>query len=64
VADKQKWKPANMGKKGKKQQRNKNLVYDDSAVEYSYRKKYKNSRFDDSRKTKEIQQKMFVDDWN
>jgi hypothetical protein len=53
-----------MGKKGKKQQRNKNLVYDDSAVEYSYRKKYKNSRFDDSRKTKEIQQKMFVDDWN
>lgn len=50
-----------MGKKGKKQQRNKNRAYDDSAVEYSYRKKYKNSRFDDSRKTKEVQQKMFVD---
>ena len=64
MADKQKWKPASMGKKGKKQQRNKNRAYDDSTDEYSYRKKYKNSRFDDSRKTKETQQKMFVNDWN
>ena len=64
MADKQKWKPASMSKKGKKQQRNKNRAYDDSTDEYSYRKKYKNSRFDDSRKTKETQQKMFVNDWN
>jgi hypothetical protein len=49
-----------MGKKGKKQNK-KNRVYSDSADEYSYRKKYKNSRFDDIRKTKEVQQKMFVD---
>ena len=50
-----------MGKKNKKQNRNKNRPYNDSYDEYSYKKKLKNSRFDDSRKTKEVQQKMFVD---
>jgi hypothetical protein len=50
-----------MDKKGKNRQKNKNRAYDDSVVEYSYRKKYKNSRFDDNRKTKEVQQKMFID---
>ena len=50
-----------MGKKNKKQNKNKNQAYNDSYNEYSYKKKLKNSRFDDNRKTKEVQQKMFVD---
>lgn len=35
--------------------------YDDSYDDYSRNKKYKKNRFDNNRRDKEIQQKLFVD---
>ena len=49
-----------MGKKDKKQNK-KNRVYTDSYDDYSNKKKFKNSRFDNDRKNKEVQHKIFWD---
>ena len=51
-----------MGRSKKnRDKRKKNGYYDDNSSDISNIKKHKKSRFDDSRRDKEVQQKMFVD---
>jgi hypothetical protein len=63
VEETQTLKPVNiMGRSRKnKDKRREHSYYDDSYDERSRNKKFKKNRFNDNRKDKEIQQRMFVD---
>jgi hypothetical protein len=50
-----------MGRSRKNRDKKKQNGYYDDINDQANNKKHKKSRFDDSRKDKEIQQKMFVD---
>jgi hypothetical protein len=50
-----------MGRSRKNKDKRREYNYDDGRDERSRNKKFKKNRFNDNRKDKEIQQRMFVD---